>query len=118
TNNPSVSKINKSETPQTSDNNASMLNKSKTSQISDDNASKTVYPVIPTPPNPRPSQRTPNPNRRRNISVSGVLQDDEYYTERGDFWTPLSKGSIERHIENEDYPDVNPGQAQEMLDQL
>ncbi|CAG8774932.1 14340_t:CDS:1, partial [Cetraspora pellucida] len=42
---------------------------------------------------------------------------DEYYKERGDFWTPLSGESIERRIRNDDWDDMNPGEAQEILDQ-
>ncbi|KAF0518001.1 hypothetical protein F8M41_016844 [Gigaspora margarita] len=85
------------------------------------NPSETYY-VPPTPPNPRPSQRTPNSrNSRRNRSNNstyGILQDDEYYKERGDFWIPLSEASIRRRIENYDWDDMNPDEAQEALDQM
>ncbi|CAG8781082.1 45940_t:CDS:2 [Gigaspora margarita] len=54
----------------------------------------------------------------RDNSTYGILQDDEYYKERGDFWTPLSEESIERRIRNDDWDDMNPGEAEEMLDQM
>ncbi|CAG8703169.1 34094_t:CDS:2, partial [Gigaspora margarita] len=64
----------------------------------------TYYPP-PTLPNPKANQRTSNSrNNRRNRhdnSIYGILQDDEYYKERGDFWTPISEPSIRRHIEND-----------------
>ncbi|CAG8758920.1 3068_t:CDS:2, partial [Racocetra fulgida] len=90
-----------------------------------------TYYVPPTPPNPRPNQRTPNSHIleayeylcsrilfKSDNSNYGILLDDEEYIERGDHWTPISEASLRRRIENDDWSDMNPGQAQEMLDQM
>ncbi|CAG8461594.1 25910_t:CDS:2 [Gigaspora margarita] len=45
-------------------------------------------------------------------STYGILQDNEYYKERDDFWTPISEPSIRRRIENDDWDDMNPGDAE------
>ncbi|KAF0555749.1 hypothetical protein F8M41_016746 [Gigaspora margarita] len=113
-------------TPKTNDSNPSKTNDTTTPKTNDsttnDTTTSETYYVPPTPPNPRLNQRTLNSrNNRRNRhdnSTYGILQDDEYYKERGNFWTSLSRESIERRIRNDDWDDMNSGEAQEALDQM
>ncbi|CAG8688488.1 6915_t:CDS:2, partial [Acaulospora morrowiae] len=104
-----MSSNNDSTTPRSNDNNTS-----QTSDISF-NASRTV---VHTPSNSRSSQghliSIVNGILETDVANNptyNTLRDDEYYTDRDDFWTPFSKESIERRIENDEHPDMNPGQA-------
>ncbi|CAG8485204.1 12042_t:CDS:2 [Cetraspora pellucida] len=101
----------------TNDNNATTSNNTTTSMTNDNNLSETYY-IPPTPPNPRPSQRTSNSNRqRRNDSTYDPREDDDYNVNEGRPLDNFSEEYSEWCEENDSNEYENPGQQQERLNQ-
>nr|CAG8472758.1 14234_t:CDS:2 [Entrophospora candida] len=108
-----MSNTNNSNAPNVSDSNAPSISDSNTNNINNSTSFKQK--------SSRPkSSKTNRKNKKDsfdNLMTNPSLEDDDYNVDNGRYWENLSREKLEKDRENDDNI-INPGQRNEMLDQM